>query len=83
MRPHSIGIVDGESAKIPAEVKLVEHIGDSTILKAQLASGEAVLVIVPGDAELRPGERIGLNFDEANAYLFETTGSRLVRSGTV
>jgi multiple sugar transport system ATP-binding protein len=81
IRPHSIGIVAGESAKMPVEVKLVEHLGNETVIKAQLASGESVLVIVPGDATVRPGERIGLTFDEANAHLFQTTGSRLARSG--
>jgi len=66
---------------MPAVVKLVEHLGNETVIKAQLRSGEAVLVFVPGDAVLRPGETIGLAFDAVNAHLFETTGSRSVRSG--
>ena len=66
---------------MPAEVKLVEHLGNETVIKAQLGSGESVLVIVPGDAALSAGERIGLAFDEANVHLFEATGPRLLRSG--
>lgn len=65
---------------MPAEVKLVEHLGNETVIKAQLVTGAAVLAVVPGDAALRPGERIGLTFEEANAHLFEAAGSRLVRS---
>ena len=80
IRPQSLRIVEGAAAKIPAEVKLVEHLGNETVIKAQLAGGDAVLVIVPGDAVLKPGEKIGLTFDETNAHLFRTTGSRLVRS---
>jgi hypothetical protein len=35
------------------------------------------LVIVPGDAFLKPGERMGLTFDEPGVHLFDTTGPRI------
>jgi multiple sugar transport system ATP-binding protein len=79
IRPHALHIVEHQAAKMPAEVKLVEHLGNETVIKAQLTSGDTVLAIVPGDAALRAGDRIGLAFDEANAHLFETTGPRLDR----
>ena len=81
IRPQSLANSRGDSAKIPAEVKLVEHLGNETVIKAQLASGSAILVIVPGDAALSPGEKIGLTFDVAKAHLFQANGPRLVRSG--
>ena len=81
VRPQSLQLVADDSAKIPAEVRLVEHLGNETVIKAQLASGSAILVIVPGDAALSPGEKIGLTFDVAKAHLFQANGPRLVRSG--
>jgi multiple sugar transport system ATP-binding protein len=81
IRPQSLRVVEGDGAKLPAEVKLVEHLGNETVIKAQLAGGGAILIVAPGDAILRPGERIGVTFDEANAHLFETAGPRLTPSG--
>jgi multiple sugar transport system ATP-binding protein len=78
VRPHSMRVVEIEAAKIPAEVKLVEHLGNETVIKAQLAGGESVLAVVPGDATLKPGEKIGLAFDVANAHLFDGSGARLI-----
>lgn len=58
-------------------MKLVEHLGSETVIKAKLPSGEFVLVIVPGSAALKPGEKIGLTFDEEAAHLFDQAGQRL------
>lgn len=80
IRPHSLRVVAAGAAKIPAEVKLVEHLGNETVIKAQLASGAAVLAIVAGDAGLKPGEKVGLTFDRAEAHLFDAAGRRLLRS---
>jgi multiple sugar transport system ATP-binding protein len=83
IRPQSLRIVETGAAKIPATVKLVEHLGDQTVVSAKLASGEGVLVIVAGDAFLKPGERIGLTFDETGVHLFDATGPRIETAAAV
>jgi multiple sugar transport system ATP-binding protein len=83
VRPQSLRLVENDAAKIPATVKLVEHLGDQTVISAQLASSEAVLIIVPGDAILKPGERIGLTFDESGVHLFDTAGPRIETSAAM
>jgi multiple sugar transport system ATP-binding protein len=77
IRPQSLQIVPHAGARLPAQVTLIEHLGNETVIRAQLASGAAVLVIMPGDAEYRPGDRVGLAFDAAKAHLFEPEGARL------
>jgi multiple sugar transport system ATP-binding protein len=83
IRPQSLRIVETGAAKIPATVKLVEHLGDQTVVSAKLASGEGVLIIVAGDAFLKPGERIGLTFDETGVHLFDATGPRIETAAAV
>ena len=77
IRPQSLRIVEAAAAKLPAEVKLVEHLGSETVIKAKLVSGDSVLVIVAGSVALQPGEKIGLTFDEEAAHLFDPAGPRL------
>jgi ABC-type sugar transport system ATPase subunit len=62
---------------MPARARLVEHLGDETVINVELTSGDSALVVVPGDAAVRPGQPIGLTFDAADAHLFLTSGPRV------
>ena len=77
IRPQSLHIVEDDAAKILARVNLVEHLGDETVINARMASGKSILVVIPGDAMLKPGEKIGLTFKQEDAHIFESTGPRL------
>ncbi len=77
IRPQSIQVVSPEEGLLPAEVRLVEHLGNETVINARLPSNKTLLVIVPGDAALQPGTRIGLTFDPGAAHLFLRSGPRL------
>jgi multiple sugar transport system ATP-binding protein len=77
VRPQSLRVVAPETASLLADVNLVEHLGDQTVVNARLADGTAILAIVPGDAPIRAGERIGLAFEAKDAHLFLTSGPRL------
>ncbi len=77
IRPQSLKLVFPEEATLPAEVRIVEHLGNETVINAQLNSGQEVLAIVPGDAHLKPGEKIGLAFDTEDAHLFHPSGPRI------
>ena len=77
IRPQALRPVGPEEALLPAEVSLVEHLGDQTVISARLTSGASVLVIVPGSARYSPGDRVGLAYDGAAAHLFLGSGPRL------
>jgi multiple sugar transport system ATP-binding protein len=77
LRPQAFQIVAPESAPLVADVMLVEHLGNETILKARLPSREILLVVAPGDSALLPGARIGLSFDPTSAHLVAGSGPRI------
>jgi multiple sugar transport system ATP-binding protein len=77
IRPQNLQLVKPDAARLPAEVSLVEHLGDQTVVSARLESGGSVLAVVPGDAPLNPGDKIGFGFDLDKAHLFRASGERL------
>jgi multiple sugar transport system ATP-binding protein len=77
IRPPALRLVDPGTAPMRAKVRLVEHLGDETVISAELPSGASTLVVIHSDLALKPGEHIGLGFDPADAHLFMTSGPRL------
>jgi ABC-type sugar transport system ATPase subunit len=65
---------------MPARARLVEHLGDETFISAELKGGDQALVVVQGVAAVKPGERVGLTFDAADAHLFMASGDRVETS---
>jgi len=74
IRPQHLSLADPGKGKIVGNVVLVEHLGSETVVNVQLPSGTAALATFPGDAALKPGERIGLDFAEDQAHLFLASG---------
>ncbi len=77
VRPQALEILPAGEGAMAAEVVLVEHLGDQTVVSARLTDGEPVLIIVPGDRHLKAGEKIGLGFEENDTHLFLGSGPRL------
>jgi multiple sugar transport system ATP-binding protein len=77
IRPQAMRLSEPEQARLAARARVVEHLGDETVISAELASGGAALVVVPGDAQVKPGQQIGLTFDAADAHLFLSSGPRI------
>jgi ABC-type sugar transport system ATPase subunit len=77
IRPQALRLTEPEGSLMPARARLVEHLGDETVINAELTSGDAALVVVQGDAAVKPGQPIGLSFDAADAHLFLTSGPRV------
>ena len=77
IRPQALQLCAPGTGRIDATVDIVEHLGDETVVNVRLGSGGSVLVVVPGDAALRPGEAIGLTFDLDHAHLFDSKGERI------
>jgi multiple sugar transport system ATP-binding protein len=77
IRPQAIRLTDPEKSLMPAKARLIEHLGDETVVSAELANGNTALIVLPGDAILKPGEQIGLTFDPTDAHLFMSSGQRI------
>ncbi|RAM50770.1 MAG: sugar ABC transporter ATP-binding protein [Hapalosiphonaceae cyanobacterium JJU2] len=88
VRPESININEPQSrrehreeefAELVVEVKVVEPLGRETLIRAGLpGSGVLVNVQVGADVRPRPGDRLTLEIDLSQLFVFDTaTGDRL------
>ena len=75
IRPESVRVVPLEPGAMPAEVELVERLGDRTLVYARLADGLAVTAEDAGISRVKTGDRIGLRMDASGAHLFAPDGS--------
>ena len=73
VRPENVGIV-GEGGMTTGKVKVVEHLGDRTIVYVVLGDGTPVTAQTGGHSQVRAGEVVGLTFDVEGARLFGTDG---------
>jgi multiple sugar transport system ATP-binding protein len=91
VRPTQLSMA-AEGQGIAGTVSLVEHIGSDSLIAIQLASARTlhdeegvakneVMVSVPGYSDLRPGDRVGVQLNLAEAVLFSSeTGENLAPS---
>jgi multiple sugar transport system ATP-binding protein len=75
IRPEHVqlGKPDAEARSLEGEVRIVEHLGNSTIVHVETPAG-AVVVEADGNARARPGDLVGLTFDEVEGHLFSADG---------
>ncbi|MEH6434507.1 ABC transporter ATP-binding protein [Massilia sp. DD77] len=71
----------GAAGAIPADVALVEYLGDATIVYAQVAGVDEMVAIKCRADEACPqrGERVALAFDAARGHLFDEEGVAFAR----
>ncbi|HEY4201140.1 MAG TPA: sn-glycerol-3-phosphate ABC transporter ATP-binding protein UgpC [Devosiaceae bacterium] len=75
IRPHFLMPVSGAGA-ITGTVRLVERLGDSTIVELETAGEGKVLASIDGDMEIAIGAALALDFNTAKAHLFAKDGTR-------
>jgi ABC-type sugar transport system ATPase subunit len=80
IRPQALRLTSPDDSPMPARARLVEHLGDETVISAELKGGDQALVVVQGVAAVKPGEQVGLTFDAADAHLFMASGDRVETS---
>jgi multiple sugar transport system ATP-binding protein len=68
-------IVPGGSTE--GRVVVVEHLGERTLIYADLRDGRTVVYDEPGDVQLAVGETVRLSFDGSAAHLFGPDGIAL------
>ncbi len=78
IRPEHARIVDPSSpdAVLPGKVRLVERLGNQTLVHLDTASGPFVLQ-GPGDLAAKNGDLTGLAFDATRAHIFGADGQAL------
>jgi multiple sugar transport system ATP-binding protein len=81
VRPDRLTLTSAESAHLSGEAKLIEHLGDETILHLRLADGGALTMKLHGDILLKIGARVHARIDLAGACLFGANGRALRLEG--
>jgi ABC-type sugar transport system ATPase subunit len=77
IRPESISPSAPDGAKLAGEVQIAEHLGGETFIYVGLAGGQSITAEIQGQAAVRAGERIGLNFADATYHLFDASERRI------
>ena len=76
VRPGALHVGEGEVIS-EGTIRLVEYLGNETLLHVALASGQVVLLSVVGPAPYRAGQTIPIGFDLADLHYFDAEGRRL------
>ena len=75
IRPHLLDLQpDGP---INGTIRLIERLGDSTIIEVDAGSARNIFAAVGGDLDLQLHQGVSLGFDPARAHLFGADGNRL------
>ena len=77
LRPQHLRAVPADQAQLHATVRLVEALGSESVVHADLDGGAAVLAVLPGQPDLRRGDRLGLGFDMGSVHVFGPDGVRV------
>ncbi len=78
LRPHHLGATGGQGVGgqgIGGKVKLVERLGNETVAAMTLASGQQIIVALPGDIDVAVGEDLQLAPQPEKASLFVASGA--------
>lgn len=75
LRPEHVTLAAPEAEGLPAQVDLVERLGDRTFIYARLAEGPEIIAHAPGFSPVRPGDQVRLAIDAAAAHIFAADGT--------
>ena len=75
IRPECLRITD--QGRLRATVTHVENLGGDTNVLAATPEGHTVTLRLFGQHHIRPDEIIGLDYDDAESYLFGSDGERV------
>ena len=78
VRPEHASLVapDAPGATLPARIRLVERLGNQTLVHLETVAGPFTLQ-GPGDLPARPGDQVALAFDSTRALVFGQDGRAL------
>ena len=73
IRPEAVNVTT-KPADAVAVATVVEHLGDRTLVYAQLKDGTAITAQDGGRSQVAPGQELHLSFDTAQLHLFDASG---------
>ncbi|MGC9458114.1 MAG: ABC transporter ATP-binding protein [Halothiobacillaceae bacterium] len=71
LRPEHLSLAPERAAHLTGTVREVEYMGAATHLVIDHAAARGLILTVPGHAEWRPGQAIGLHLPEEHRVLFD------------
>ncbi len=75
IRPHEMVLASG--GPLAGQVRLVERLGNETIVRIRLGDESEITAALPGQGELQVGQAIALGFDAPSVHLFDQKGDRI------
>jgi multiple sugar transport system ATP-binding protein len=75
IRPHLL--VPEVNGPISGDVRLIERLGDATIIEVDGREGGTLFAAIDGDMDVALGQSLSLGFSPDRAHLFGSTGLRL------
>ena len=78
IRPEHISIIDGDGdPHCRGRVEIYEYLGADSLLYVNCAAAGVLTARLPGNRAHRPGQAVGLRFDETAVHLFDAAGRAL------
>ncbi|QQA42703.1 ABC transporter ATP-binding protein [Pelagovum pacificum] len=77
IRPQAFALAEPGTEMLTGEVSLVERLGDQTITELHTPGGKRLMTVLPPEAPVAMGDRVGLTFDPSKVLLFDANGRRL------
>ena len=73
IRPEAVKVCEGEG-DTKGHVKVVEHLGERTLVHVHLSDGSAIVAQDGGRSQVQPGDEVALRFDISELHLFDSSG---------
>jgi multiple sugar transport system ATP-binding protein len=73
IRPEALRVA-AKGGDIKGQVKVVERLGDRTLVYARMADGSLLTAQAEGNSSVQPNQTVGLVFDMAQSHFFDTAG---------
>ncbi|MEW9805725.1 ABC transporter ATP-binding protein [Mesorhizobium marinum] len=82
VRPEHCAIGDGDGSAGRAMVRLVEQLGDETLVELETPGGNLLVAKAPPSQACRIGETVPVRFDPSGLHLFDESGKAFARAAT-
>jgi multiple sugar transport system ATP-binding protein len=66
--------VTTKGGDIKGQVKVVERLGDRTLVYARMTDGSLLTAQDEGNSSVQPNQTVGLAFDMAQSHFFDASG---------
>jgi multiple sugar transport system ATP-binding protein len=73
IRPEALRVT-AKGGDIKGQVKVVERLGDRTLVYARMADGSLLTAQDEGNSSVQPNQTVGLAFDMAQSHFFDAAG---------